>query len=681
MTGSGVAAAPRCAALIGPYLSGKTSLLESLLWATGTVSRKGTVADGNTVGDAWPEARARGMSVTLSAADTDYLGDKWTFLDCPGAADFTQDTRDALMVADIAVVVCEPDPGKVLPLAPLFKFLDDHRIPHILFINKVDMAGAQVRAVLDSLQSVSSRPLVLREVPTRAGDTIDGYVDLVSQRAYRFHDDSPSDLVKVPPSTADRETEARQELLETLADFDDEILEQLLDDVAPEQGKVYADLTEDLQKDLIVPVFFGSAERAFGVRRLLKALRHETPGPEAAAARRGIDPQAGETIAEVFKTYHLPHTGKISLARVWTGEIRDGNDLDGEKASGVYRMQGATPHKFGDAAGPGSVIGLGRLENAGTGDCLTGSGSTPESRADWETPPQPVLATALSVDNPNDEVKMTSALAKLVDEDPSYRVEQNPDTQQIVLWGQGDMHLKLALQKLKDRFGVDAVTRDVQVPYKESIRHTATRHARFKRQTGGHGQFADVMIEVAPQSRGSGFSFSDAIVGGVVPRQYIPAVEQGMMEAMRRGPLGFPVVDIAAKLTGGSYHSVDSSEQAFKTAGRIALNEALPECSPVLLEPVNKVDIRVPNAFTAKVHALISSRRGQILGLDRVEDWEGWDKVEAFIPQGEMQDLIIELRSLSQGAGSFTWTFDHLQEVTGKLADRIATTAGADAVA
>lgn len=386
MTGSRVTAAPRCAALIGPYSSGKTTLLESLLWTTGAIARRGTVADGSAVGDAWPESRARGMSVALSVADTEYLGDKWTFLDCPGASDFTQDTRDALMIADVAVVVVEPDPGKALPLAPLFKFLDDRHIPHILFINKVDIPGVRIRQVLDSLQDVSSRPLVLREVPIRGGETIEGYVDLVSQRAYRFHDGGPSELVKVPPAVAGRETEARQELLETLADFDDELLEQLLDDVAPEPGKVYGDLTEDLQKDLIVPVFFGSAEQAFGVRRLLKALRHETPGPHVAAARRGLDVQADETVAEVFKTFHLPHTGKISLVRMWSGEVRDGASLGADKVSGIYNMQGASPQKLAGAAGPGAVVGLGRLENAGTGDCLTESGREPAGRAPWEMP-------------------------------------------------------------------------------------------------------------------------------------------------------------------------------------------------------------------------------------------------------------------------------------------------------
>ncbi|AWJ83654.1 elongation factor G [Azospirillum sp. TSH58] len=658
----------RCAALVGPYLSGKTSLLESLLSAAGATTRKGSVRDGNAVGDSSPEAKARQMSVEVNVASFEFLGERWSVLDCPGSVELACETQNALMVADVAVIVAEAAPEKAVLLAPLFKFLDDNRIPHLLFINKVDSLGdLRVRDVVQAYQAVSARKLVLREVPIREGGKITGFVDLVSERAWHFNPHKPSNLVQIPDSLKDREHEARQEMLEAVADYDDALLEKLLEDVAPDTQEVYDRLARELADDLIVPVFFGSAENDNGIRRLLKALRHEGPDVATSAERAGI-PADATVAAQVFKTLNGSHAGKISLARVWRGTVNDGMTLGGERVSGVFRMMGHTQEKLSQAA-VGEVVALGRLDKAATGDLLTDKGNAGRS-APWPELPPPVFGLALHAQNRNDEVKLTAAIQKLVEEDPSLRLEQSTDTGELVLWGQGDIHLQIAMDRLRNKFNVTVRGVPPQVPYRESIRKGTAHHARYKRQTGGHGQFADIHVEVKPLPRGTGFQFEDGIVGGVVPRQFIPAVETGVRDYAVRGPLGFPVVDFAVKLTGGQFHAVDSSEMAFKTVARQAMSEALPACEPVLLEPILTVSIAVPSDFTSKVQRLVSGRRGQILGYDARPGWQGWDEVKAYLPQAEMHDLIVELRSLSLGVGTFTWSFERLQELTGKAADK-----------
>jgi elongation factor G len=663
-------AAPRCAALVGPYLSGKTTLLESLLFATGAITRKGSVKDGNTVGDSAPEAKARQMSVDVGMATTEYLGERWYFLDCPGSVELSTETQNALMVADVAVVVCEPSTDKARNLVPLFKFLDDNSIPHMLFVNKVDNVSGQdmrVRDLMQALQAVSTRPLVLRQVPIREGDHITGYVDLVSERAWHYNPHAPSDLIKVPDTVREREQTARQEMLEALSDFDDGLLEQLLEDVAPDTNEVYRQLAKDLAEDLIVPVFLGSAMDDGGIRRLLKALRHEAPEHAATAQRLGI-PLRADTVAQVFKTVHAAHAGKLSFARIWKGTVTDGMTLGGERVSGLYRMQGLQQEKLSSAVA-GEMVALGRMENAATGDVIDDQGG--RSRAAlWPANQPPVFSLAINAEQRNDEVKLTGALAKLCEEDPALSFEQNSATGEIVLMGQGDIHLQIALDRLRNKYNIPMKSRPPQVHYRETIRKSTSQHSRFKRQTGGHGQFADVHIDIKPLPRGTGFEFSEAIVGGVVPRQFIPAVEAGVRDSLSHGPLGFPVVDVAVTLTNGQFHAVDSSEMAFKTAGRMAMTEGMPKCEPVLLEPIMMVSVAAPADFTAKVQRIVSGRRGQILGYDARPGWEGWDEVKAYMPEAEMHDLIVELRSLTQGVGTYTWTFDHLAELTGRLADR-----------
>ena len=659
--------APRCAAIVGPYLSGKTTLMESMLYACGAIHRKGSVKDGSSVGDASPEARARNMSVEMSLASAEFLGEQWHFVDSPGSVEFLQDTYAALSVCDVAVVVCEPEASRALTLGPLFHFLDAHDIPHMLFINKMDTANDRVRELLEALQAVSERPLALRHVPIRDGDSITGYVDLVSERAYAYKPGEPSALIELPQSLQDRNAEARQELLETLADFDDTLLEQLLEDVVPPKEEIYNYLTRELQADQIVPVFLGAAEHDHGVRRLLKALRHEAPGPEATLERLGG--ANDDPLLQVFKTYHLPHTGKLSVARVWRGSVSDGQHFGDHRVSGLQQIMGHTLNKI-SKAGVGDVVGLGRLEDVSTGDVLTGSGAT-RGLLPWPEPLRPVYSMAISAEKREDEVKLSTGIARLMEEDPSITAEHNEDTHQLVIWGQGDIHLRVAAEKLKERYNVAVATARPQVPYKETIRKPIQQHARHKKQSGGHGEFGDVHLEIKPRKRGEGFEFIDKISGGVVPRQYIPAVETGVKEYMTEGPLGFPVVDVSVTLYDGQHHSVDSSDMAFRRAGILAMKDALPNCDPVLLEPIASVTISIPSEYTGQAQSVITKRRGQILGFSTKDGWKGWDEVNAYMPQSELHDLIVDLRSLTLGVGTFDWKFDHLAELIGREADAI----------
>jgi elongation factor G len=669
-------AAPRCAALIGPYLSGKTTLLEALLYASGGTSRRGSVRDGNSVGDHTPEARARQMSTEINVASATFLGDPWSILDCPGSVELLYEAQGALLASDVAVVVVEPEAERALTISSLLRFLDRHKIPHMIFINKMDTANARVRDVLAALQSVSGRPLVLRQVPLRGPDSeITGYVDLVSERAYRYRPGQPSDLIQLPDDFWDQERSTRTNLVEKLADFDDALLEQLLEDVEPPKEEIYRHLTRTLSQAQVVPVFLGSALADWGIRRLWKALRHETPSAQATAERLGIAAE-GEPLAQVIKTYNLPHTGKLSLARVWRGTISEGMVLNGTRVAGLLRLTGAQQEKI-PSAQPGEVVGLTRMENIATGAALTPSGKAgPLLRPER---PQPVFGLAITSERRADDVKLTGAIGKLIEEDPTIELEQNADTQEMVLWGQGDIHLQIALDRLRNRNNLAVSGRPAAVPYKETIRHGAQQHSRFKRQSGGHGQFADVTVEVKSLPRGSGFTYTDSVVGGAIPRNYIPAVEEGVIEALRRGPLGFPVIDVAVNLITGQFHAVDSSDQAFKTAGRQAVQEALPKCEPFLLEPIDLVEISVPNAFTARVQRLVSGRRSQILGYDAKPDWPGWDVVSAHMPQSELHDLIVELRSLTLGVGSFAHRFDHMQELSGRPAEKVLAMRTADA--
>ena len=657
----------RNVALVGSNGTGKTTLLESLLFVTGRINRKGKAGDGNTVGDASTEARERQMSTEVNVATTTHNGTALTLLDCPGSVEFAQEARNALLGADAAVVVVEPVLERMITVSPLLKFLDAHEIPHLIFINKMDRSEVRYRDLLQALRDLSDRPVIPHQYAIGRGEELVGYIDLVTEQAYTYNANAPSDRIELPEEYREREQAARTEMLETLADFDDDLMEMLLEEREPPAEDIMRHLRKSLGADQVVPVFMGVAERDMGVRRLLEALLEEAPEPGVAAARAGVDP-SGPTLVQVLKTYHLPHSGKLSLVRVWAGEVKDGMTLGGMRVGGVHRMLGAHHDNVG-AAGAGEIVGLGRLDEARTGQTLTNGTAAPPLPTAEAT--APMYAFAVHAENRNDEVKLSGAIAKLLDEDPSLRFEQDPELQESVLWGQGEMHLRVAMDRLRSKYNIGVHGRPPQTPYRETIRKSTQSHGRHKKQSGGHGQFGDVKLEIRPRARGEGFEFIDKVVGGAVPRQYIPAVEAGARDYLRRGPLGFPVVDVSVTLYDGQFHSVDSSELAFKLATALALKEGLAKCEPVLLEPILAVDISMPSEVTSKALQLVTQKRGQILGYDAKDGWTGWDHISAHIPQAEMHDLIVNLRSLSQGVAFFSWTYDHLNPMPDRQAEAV----------
>ena len=664
---------PRCIALVGPFQSGKTTLLEAILARTGAIQRQGTVDAGTTVGDASKEARHHKMSVEATFATTNFMGDNYTFVDCPGSIEFIQDMRSVLPAVDAAVVVCEADEKKVPQLQLILRELEDQNIPHFLFLNKIDKADKRVRETIKLLQPASRVPLLLRQIPIWNGDIISGFVDLALERAFVYKEHAPSEIIEIKGENLDRKKEARFTMLETLADHDDQLMEQLLEDIEPPRDKVFDDLAKELRDRIVCPVLIGVATRSNGVLRLLKALRHESPGVSETAQRLGVK-TGNETVALVLKTFHTTHGGKMSVARLLSGQAGDGTTLassagDAGRVSGVFKLMGQHFEKRGQAA-VGEMVALGKLDNVKTGDTLS-SGKQTAAALLQARPYAPVLAIAVQAKERKDDVKLGPAFTKLTEEDPSLSVVHNAETHEVVIWGQGEMHLRVAAEHLADRFMVPVSTRPPSVGYRETIRKPVTQRGRHKKQSGGHGQFGDVVLEIKPLPRGSGFKFEDRITGGVVPRNYIPAVEEGVIDALKHGPLGFPVVDMSVALIDGSYHTVDSSDQAFRTAGRIGIVEGLPQCQPVLLEPIHLVEIVCPSEATAKMNAILSGRRGQILGFDTREGWDGWDTVRAQMPESEIGDLIIEVRSATAGVCSFVFKFDHMAELTGRTADQI----------
>jgi len=643
MSGTKNGRSPRSVALVGPYSSGKSTLFEALLDVAGSPVKRPA------------DPRNRPMTTEIRIGHCTYLGDQWSILDCPGSIEFSYQTCCALAMVDIAVVVCEPTPAKAATVAPLLKTLKDEGIPHIVFINKIDTLDGSVADTLASLQGYAASPLVLRQMPIFDGQTVNGYVDLMSERAYRYRKGQASELMRVPDALRAEGEAALGRLVETLADHDDALLEKVLEDIKPTPDELYRDMRKDLLAGSVIEVLVGAAEHASGVRRLWKALRHDTPDPAETAERREIVP-GGAARAQVFKTVYAGHTGKLSYARIWSGTISDGAQLGGTRLGGIYRYVHGDLTKDPEAQ-QGDIVAFGRLDGVPTGATVS-PGGQPEPLA-FPQPLPPVYAMAVATTDRKDDVKLSGALHKLAEEDPSLFVTQEGET---VLHGQGEMHLQTTVDHLARDYGLKLATHKPAIAYKETIRKPVHEHGRLKRQTGGHGQFADVKIDIAPRARGEGFQFIDKIVGGAVPRNFIPAVGEAAEDATTKGPFGYRVVDVSVTLVDGGFHSVDSSDMAFKTATQIAMKEGLAKADPVLLEPIDHVTISVPNEYTARAQRLLTGRRGQILGFAERADWAGWDDVEALVPEAEMHDLIIELRSQTMGLGTFRKRFDHLAE-------------------
>jgi elongation factor G len=662
--------ATRAVALVGPAGTGKTSLAEALLFASGAINRQGSVEAGNSVGDASPEARARGGSTEINLLNFDYLGDRFALIDMPGGGGFAADGLAALQSADLALVVIDPAPERAGLAEPMLRRLDELGVPHAIFVNKIENARAgAVRDLFAELQPMSREPLALRQIPIREGEHVTGYVDLALERAYRYRPGKESERVDIPGELLEREKTERAQLLETLADFDDTLLEALLMDEQPDPALVMADLAADTASNKVVPVLLGSALGGGGVHRLLKLLRHEAPAPDAAATRIGINGNSG---LHVFKIANGGAMGRLALGRVLGGGLAEGDELivggEAARTGSLFFVQGEKTAKQ-SAAQPGDVVAVAKIDAARSGMVLGHKGTMGAELT--VTYPARNAAVAITTKDRKDDVKLSTALHRLCEEDPALEWTQDDASHETILRGINDDHIQVVLGRLQRRYGVAVDTRPPRIAYKESIRKGASQRGRHKKQSGGHGQYGDCVIEIRPLARGEGFVFEDKITGGAIPRQYIPAVEAGIRDAMARGPLGFPVVDVAVTLTDGSFHTVDSSELAFRIAGRMAMGDALAQAAPYLLEPIVKVTVDTPAGTGSKAGSVLSSRRGQILGLNQHPDWARWERVEAQLPESALYGLDAELRSLSQGLASFTAQFDHLAELSGKHADEV----------
>jgi elongation factor G len=657
----------RVIALVGPAGAGKTSLAEAMLFAAGATDRLGSTANGSSIGDSSPESRQRGGSTELNLYHFDHLGDSFAILDCPGSIGFSADGARALAIADVAIVVVDPDPARAPLAAPALRALDELGIPHLIFVNRIDQAHGRIRDLLTALQPMSVSPLIARQVPIWNGEKVSGFVDLALEYAFKYQPGKPSERIDIPSELQDREHEARTHMLEQLADHDDELLEQLLMDEAPPREKVLQDLARETGGNLGVSVLFGSASSSWGVRRLLKAMRHEAPAPQAAADRLSVsDPSL-----YVFKVIH-GSIGRLALSRVLGGRIAEGSDLKAEgsehaRLGALFHVQGEKTTKVSEAR-LGDVGAVAKIDNIKAGQWLSAGKLPPPVEVGY---PARNCAIAIEPADRKDDVKLSGALQRLSDEDSALVIEHDDANHEIRLRGVNDEHLNTVLARLKRRYGVEVKSHPPSVGYRESIRKPVTQKGRHKKQSGGHGQFGDVIIEVKPLPRGSGFLFEEKIHGGSVPKQWIPAVEEGVREAMAKGPLGFQVVDCSVSLIDGSYHSVDSSELAFRLAGRIAMHEALTAAGPHLLEPMHKLTVVCPSSATSRITSAVAGRRGQMLGMGPRDGWTGWDRIEALIPEAELAGLEAELRAQSQGLATYEAEFDHLAELNGPLADKV----------
>ena len=541
------------------------------------------------------------------------------------------------------------------------------KIPHILFINKVDNLNFDIKELLGTIQEYSLLPLVIRQIPIREEDKIIGAADVIHERAYAYTENKPSEIVKIPEHLSSTRDEIREKLLETLADFDDALMEKILDDVPTSTEEIYEHLKKDIATNNIVEVLTGSAENETGIRRLLKSIRHDCPSHEETLKRNQIKTTNNTTIVQVFKTNFIPHRGKQSIVRVWSGELQEGNTLQNNiRLQGMVLLKGKEFIKNSKVKA-GDIIALSRVESIKTGDLISDAEKETKKVHDLPISPQPIYAKAIRSIKREDDVKLSEALKEILEADSSYLIERNKVTQQLLIWGQGEIHLRVALNKLKNNNNIETKEEKINFAFNETIQGSVSDHiTTHKKQSGGAGQYARVVVDVKPLSRGKYFKFENKIVGGVIPKTYIPSVEKGCLEYMQKGPLGFPVIDIQVTLKDGKTHDVDSNSNSFHIAGIKVLRETLENCKPILLEPYHKVRFLVPSKVVNNIYTLVTSKRGMIKDNKQKEGWVGYEVLEAEMPGCEILNLIIDVKSLSEGLGSFEHEFERMQIVQNK---------------
>jgi elongation factor G len=656
-------------AFVGPHHAGKTTLVEAILAHTGAIGRRGSIGDGTTVTDHEPEDAAHLQSTTAGFAHTTADDIEINIVDTPGFIDFFEETKQALAGVDAAVVVVEADPGRVVQTQAIVDHLESRHMPHVFVINKMDRPGADFAATLKALQEAYGRHVVAEQWPLGSAEQFWGYVDLAHMKAYRFDKGEE----EIPADSRELAHRKHVELLEAMADFDDHLMEELLEGVEPPLEEIDRDLCSECAHDQVVPVLVTAGMSGAGVSALVRAIEQwfpspsETPALDAEGRPIAPDP-AGPVVARVIKTSIHPQSGKISIVRILSGTIKADATLanvtkrdEKVRLGGLYRLQGKKQEPIAEA-GPGSIVALARLDSVATGDTLTSNGH--KVLLPRVPVAEPVFAVAIKPKERIDEAKISQMLARIVDEDPALRLTRADVTHEMLLLGSGEQHVSIAVERLARKYKVEVATAAPTIPYQETITNGTEIHSRYKHQTGGHGQFGDVWLRFEPRERGAGITFEDKIVGGVVPRQFIPAVEKGVREALAHGLGGYPVTDLHVTLYDGQYHDVDSSEQSFKTAAGMGVREALPKCNPVVLEPIAHVQVIVPTSHTSTVIQQLTGKRGQILGMNPGER-VGFDVVEAYVPAVELSRYITELRTGTQGLGTYSWRHERYDPVPG----------------
>lgn len=622
--------------ILGPSQSGKTTLVRALAGLEGAAGKR------------------RETAAVAAMQPFSFMGEDWAVIDIAGGAENLAQAGPALAASDAAVLCVPAEAEAAVLAAPYLRKLEEAGIPSFIFVNRMDQAADRVADIVSALQTYANHNIILRQVPIREKDQVVGAVDLISERAWKYIEGQPSALIELPQGMQNREQEARTEMLEALADFDDHLLEELIEDqqVLPEEA--YEIATRVLQHNDLIPTLMGSAEHSNGILRLMKCLRHEAP--EVSAARERLS-EAGEVVAVGCLADQVKHIGKTVLLRSMAGGLSNGVPVAGDTLGSLTGV-GSTANGGGLAAGDmGQAV---KSDHLKLGYCYMADGS--ETLPDWAQPRPSTYRRVVTPRHERDDARLSTALERLTEIDPALQIGQDEASGHALLHLQGPLHLRRVMATLHDEFGIEAAGEKVPPSLCETVTKPVEIRYRHRKQSGGAGQFADVVIEVHPLPRGSGFQFSDTVKGGAVPKNYIPSVEAGVKDALAEGLNGHQVVDIAVNLKDGKHHAVDSSDYAFRTAGKNALREALQEAGLVLLQPIMKVSIHVPAVFTGGLVPMVSGMKGQILGFSAEEGAAGWDVFETLLPQAAQDELCHTLASATRGTAWFETGFDHYEE-------------------
>ncbi|RMG88253.1 MAG: elongation factor G [Candidatus Dadabacteria bacterium] len=680
----------RNVALVGHGGSGKTSLGEGLLFCAGVTTRLCKVDDGTSVLDFEPEEKDHKFSISTSLAWLEHKKTKVNLLDTPGYDVFLYEAQAALQAVDAAVVVVGPEAEIKFETEKVWQTADELGLPRAVVVNRLDKENARFEAALEALRAAFDATFVPIHLPIGQDAAFQGYVDLLAQKAYTFADDSGKPQEgPIPDDLADAAASAREQLVEHLVETDDELMEKYFDG----QDITAAELARALRAGVVgrqfVPVLVGSAAKNIGTAALLDLIVDAFPSPADRGAVEGEGPGGEPATREptddqpfsalVFKTLSDPFAGRLTLFRVWSGTVSsdstvwNANRQVEERVGQILALVGKDGKPVA-VAGPGDILAVAKLKETRTGDTLCDKANPVVFP--WVAPPEPLMTYAAYPKARGDEEKMNQALRRIQDEDPTIHVRREEQTHELLVSGMGKLHLDIACERIKRKFGADVVLQKPKIPYRETIKKGTKVQGRYKKQTGGRGQFGDTWLEIKPLPRGEGFRFIDKIVGGAIPKQYIPACEEGVKEAMAGGILaGYPMVDVEVTLFDGKYHEVDSSEMAFKIAASLGFKKGAAECNPVLLEPIMEVTVRVPDAYMGDVIGDLNSRRGRVLGVDPEN---GIQVIRAHVPLAEMLEYAPDLRSMTAGRGVFTMRFDHYEEVPSNIAEKIVAEAKAE---